>query len=338
MKRDRALVITQVTRHQYYYQPYAGKRGRKPSKTTEKHGNQVDNECVTTDMKANHQDPDLRYGYQCMSKYLQMIGYKINHKKVYRLMKHAGLLRQKKISTKTKNYVKYRVVVPQRPLQVVEMDIKMVWVTKDRRHAYILTIIDTFTRRVLYWSIGYQMQQYQVKEALRCLVVNHLQPADLLRKELNIEFRNDNGKQFSAKMIREFMKENHINQVFTHPYTPQENGHVESFHSILKRALGDAPFWSFMELEQRLCIFYKKYNNVRLHGSIAHLSPVLFEKCWEKGYIDQKIIRKDKKATYVKFSLTIERQQLSGIMKPEGVSCLNEESLDGTNHLDLRVA
>jgi transposase InsO family protein len=31
------------------------------------------------------------------------------------------------------------------------------------------------------------------------------------------------------KLIQEFFKENYLNQVFTHPYTPQENGHIESF-------------------------------------------------------------------------------------------------------------
>jgi transposase InsO family protein len=39
----------------------------------------------------------------------------------------------------------------------------------------------------------------------------------------------------SAKLIQEFFKENYLNQVFTHPYTPQENGHIESFHAILAK-------------------------------------------------------------------------------------------------------
>ena len=299
---------------------------------------QIPNGEVVKEMEKNHSDPDLKYGYQCMTKYLQIIGYKINHKKVYRLMKNAGLLRQKQIATDSKDYVKYRVVIPERPLQVLEMDIKMIWIAQDRRHVFVLSIIDTFTRRVLHWSMGYHMQKSQVKDALRFVIVNHLQPADLLNKDLNLEFRNDNGPQFSAKAIREFMKENHIKQVFTHPYTPQENGHIESFHNILKTALGDAPFWSFTELEQRLEVFYKKYNQERLHGSIAHLPPELFEKCWEKGYIKRDVIHADKKATRIKFSLTVSRQELSGIMSPEGVSCLNDEPIDGGSHLDQRVA
>jgi hypothetical protein len=36
----------------------------------------------------------------------------------------------------------------------------------------------------------------------------------------------------SAPKDLEFFVENHLNQVFTHPYTTQENGHIESFHAI----------------------------------------------------------------------------------------------------------
>jgi transposase InsO family protein len=45
-----------------------------------------------------------------------------------------------------------------------------------------------------------------------------------LERGINIEVRNDNDSRFSAKLIQEFFKENYLNQVFTHPYTPQENG------------------------------------------------------------------------------------------------------------------
>ena len=75
------------------------------------------------------------------------------------------------------------------------------------------------------------MKSRQVKQAWEEVIANYLQPADLLRKQIHIEIRNDNGPQFGAKIIRQFFKENHLNQVFTHPYTPQENGHIESFHS-----------------------------------------------------------------------------------------------------------
>ena len=45
-------------------------------------------------MKLIHQDPDTDYGYHKMTSALKLIGYQINHKKVYRLMKEAQILKE----------------------------------------------------------------------------------------------------------------------------------------------------------------------------------------------------------------------------------------------------
>jgi len=97
-----------------------------------------------------------------------------------------------------------------------------------------------------------------------------------------------------------------LNQVFTHPYTPQENGHIEGFHSILSLALKGKAFWNLQDLECFLIPIYEKYNIVRLHSSIANLSPVCFWNLWEMGHI-QRIVLKNKK---VKFKLLIPFQKL----------------------------
>lgn len=50
-------------------------------------------------------------------------------------------------------------VLPTEPLQVLEMDIKFVWVEEHRRHAYILTVIDTFSRVLLGRKTAYAIKQ-----------------------------------------------------------------------------------------------------------------------------------------------------------------------------------
>ncbi len=98
-------------------------------------------------------------------------------------MEEAGLLkeRHKKMD---KTYVKYRIATPEGPLEVLEMDVKYVWVTKERRYAFILTVIDTFTRFVLHWQEGFTMKSRQVKQAWEEVIAKYLQPADLLRKQM----------------------------------------------------------------------------------------------------------------------------------------------------------
>jgi len=320
LNRSLVLSITGLSKHQMYYRPSTAKRGRKPSVSTLKRvGSQVvklSNEVLIDQIKSFKKNPLSNYGYKKMTIQLLLEGYYINHKKVNRIMKEQGLLfpKAKKAS---RNYVKYRIVIPERPLQVLEMDIKMVWVTSIRRHAYILTIIDTFTRAVLHWRVGLQMTQHQVKLAWDDVIVNHLQAADLLNQKIDVEVRNDNGPQFAAIMVQKYFKENKLNQVFTHPYTPQENGHIESFHSILAKHLDNFTFWDIQELDQQLMTFYDNYNNARLHGSIAYLWPMLFWEMWDKKMISREV-NKNKK---VKFKLKIPYQLISGNKNLREVSC-----------------
>jgi len=318
MKRDKALKICRVGRHQFYYKPTGKKRGRKKSKyTLQLFDSQIinrTNKFVKDYIRSVFDDERVDYGYQRMTGELQLAGFYINHKKVYRLMKEEKLL-QVKSAKVAKNYVKYRILCPETPLRLLETDIKQVWVNGKNRYAYILTIIDVFTRVVLYWTIGYQMRQEQVQKGWEQVIYGYLQPLNLLGWELNIEVRSDNGPQFSATKLRDFLKENYLLQTFTHPYTPQENGHIESFHAILGRDLRGKYFEDLTKLEAELHQFYPHYNFVRIHGSTLKLPPVTFWQQWRLGNIDRKVI--DEKKRKVKFALKIPRQHIAKV-KPAG--------------------
>jgi len=330
--RDKALPIIGLTKHQYYYQPKKSRPGRKASTSTTRlvlgKKEEVRNGQIIDQVIKLQEDPDTDYGYRKMYFALMMMGYFINHKKVYRLMREHNLLKQK-YKRAERTYARFRIVTPRAPLQVFEMDIKYVWVAQARRHCYILTIIDTFTRFVLHWQVGFTMKSQQVKQAWEYVIVNYLQEADLLKEGVHIEVRNDNGPQFGAKMIQEFFKENYLNQVFTHPYTPQENGHIESFHSILSRSIEKEAFWEIGDLEKRLERFYDTYNNKRLHGSIANLTPKLFWELWD----EKKISSKELKNKTLKFSLNIPYQQIPDNENLKGVPCLNYQTLDEFDNL-----
>jgi small GTP-binding protein len=147
---------------------------------------------------------------------------------------------------------------------------------------------------------------------------------EALKEGVHIEVRNDNGPQFSSKKTQAFFKENYLNQVLTHAYTPQENGHVESFHSILSTSIGNQQFWALSDLENRLKLFYQNYNNIRIHGSIAGLPPLIFWNLWEQGHIKRTIMKNKK----VKFKLLIPAQLLSGIESLREVPCLENKTLE----------
>lgn len=322
MKRDTALAITGVTRHQLYHRPKTGKAGRPVRHTTTRRmedGSKVPipDTQVVADILALKADPATDHGYQKTARLLMLMGYYIGPKKTARLMREAGLMGVRRKGPQ-RNYVKHRMVVPERPLHVLEMDIKSAWCTRERRQAYILTILDTFTRQALYHGAALSMTRHQVKAAWDQVIEEHLQPADLLRKGLHVEVRSDNGPQFAAKLLGEYFKENHIDRAFTHPYTPQENGHIESFHALLSAFLKKHTFWSFQELLSVLPSFYTDYNTRRPHASIAYLWPDLFAQAWRHGLIHRRVDQRKR----VRFKLLVPYQELSGCRSLKGVSCL----------------
>ena len=301
-----------MTRHQYYHRvggsaggqarPGAPPSTHTPYYDDEGELHQRSNSQVVSEIKTIQDDDDLRCGYKRMTAQLQLRGYHVNAKKVYRLMKQHGQLLDRRRSERGP-YVSQRCARPDRPLTLLEMDIKMFWVEEHRRHAFVLTIIDTFTRVALAHEVGYSMKWTTVAKAWEDVITNHLQPADLLAKDIHVEVRSDNGPQFLATRLREFMADNHLSQVYTHPYTPQENGHVESFHSIISRALQYDRFMTLKQLEQRLIIFYENYNNSRVHSATAMLPPGVFWQAYEAGLVTSRKGKRDK----LIFSLTIPR-------------------------------
>jgi len=311
LRRKHIFELTGLTRHKLYHKPTGRKVGKQPTQTTLYKDPKTqllsvrDNEEVIKDIIYILSEPDLPNWYRLVTATLQVKGWYINHKKVYRLQRENGLLKKAR-KAKGRTFVKFRRVCPQAPLRIIEMDIKYVWIDGKAAYAYVLTLIDTFTRFVLHWAAGYTIRQEQVKCAWQKVILEYLQPADLLKESIEVEVRNDNGKQFCAKMIQQYFEQNHLNQVFTHPYSPEENGHVESFHKTLGYSLKGSYFESLNDLENRLKRFYKTYNNERQHSSIAMLSPSIFWALWEDHKITMTIFEKRK----ARFKLNIEMQNV----------------------------
>lgn len=311
LKLTSLFSILGITRHNYYYNSKGTPKGKQASEVTLYRKNktkeriEVANEEVIKEIISIKQNPDLGNWYRLITYSLQVQGYYINHKKVYRLMKEYHLLEAAK-RKKGRNFVQFRRVTPEGPLYVLEMDIKYVWVAGKSRYAYVLSVIDTFTRYILHWKVAYSMREAQVKQVWDYIIPTYLQPADMLSKGIQIEVRNDNGKQFSSTMVQEYFKTNYLGQVFTHPYTPEENGHIESFHSTLGKALKGEYYKDLEDLENRLKRFYLTYNNLRQHSSITMLSPSIFWALYEDEQIT--VVKLSKKR--VKFKLNIAYQDV----------------------------
>ena len=222
-------------------------------------------------------------GHRIMSEYLKREGYIINHKKVYRIMKNAKLL-QNRITRdhSDKKFVKHRKVCTSRPLECIEMDIKMVWIPEKGKNAYLLSVIDVHTRRVLKDYFSFNIKQKQVIELLSVLF------EDLDYPE-NVIIRRDNGSQFIAYDVKKYLAMIGVSQEFTHVATPEENAHIEAYHGTLKRdVFTKYEYFTFGQIEQILKNYVDFYNNSRLHGKLEKITPM------EKWNMDKHLIKRAK--------------------------------------------
>ena len=261
-----------ITQSSYYRTPSLGKKGNTPSLLTfNKSGGWVLQSVVIESIKSILSHEFIDCGYRLMTAYLKKEGYLINHKKLYRIMKEENLLKLANRINRSgsgRKFVKFRKVKTSRPFECIEMDIKMVWIPSCGKNAYLLSVIDVHTRMILGDYFSFSIKQNKVIELLSNILLNYQYPE-------NVVIRSDNGSQFIAKSVREYLGQLGVQQEFTHIATPEENAHIEAYHGILKKEVFlRVDYRTFGEIEQVLKRYVTFYNNTRLHGRLGRITPM----------------------------------------------------------------
>jgi transposase InsO family protein len=276
--RDRAAVSmlcswVDLPSSVFYYHPGKNKRGAKPSiSTRKKDGSVVSNEVVLEEIRQALNREFCCYGYHNITNDLRDLNYLINHKKVYRLMDENNLLLGKVIRTNGKReFVKFRRIDARYPMEYICLDIKYVWVEGEQRNYYLLTVLDVFTRKAI--------DQIFQRSIRKMDVINIFRRINNTFGIKGVTVRNDNGSQFIANDVKQFLRSAEAKQEFTHIATPQENAYIEAFHSIIDReVIQRFEFSGFYEAKTTFEAHRQWYNNERKHGSIGKIPP---QKKWD---------------------------------------------------------
>ena len=261
---ENLLSWVDLSKSSFYYKSSDGKRGTKPSVCTYRQdGTLVDDTLVIEKIKGILSQEFCCYGYHNVTDELREMGYIINHKKVYRLMKEQNLLLGKVISTSGKRqFVKHRKIEATRPMEYLCLDIKYVWVAGESRNYYLLTVLDVFTRIAI--------EQIFQKSIRKMDVINIFRRINSAFGIKGVTVRNDNGSQFIANDVKQFLRTAEANQEFTHIATPEENAYIEAFHSIVQREVIDRfEFQGFYEAKLTLQAHRDWYNNRRRHATLG---------------------------------------------------------------------
>lgn len=253
----------------YYYRSSDKPKGIKPSThSVTRDGEIFENQLVVNEIETTLHQEFCCYGYRNMTGELKEKGWIINHKKVYRLMKEHKLLYGGRIRPEPfkRDFIRFRTPGAEKPLQYLSMDIKYVHIHGWRRNVYLLTVMDIYSRKVLIHMLRQSIKKGDVLVMLSLMLLEY--------KSEGMRIRNDNGSQFIATAVRQYLKEKGVLQEFSHVATPEDNAYIEALHSNLQREVMDRfEFDSIYHAQMVIDRYYQWYNERRRHGSLKGKTP-----------------------------------------------------------------
>jgi putative transposase len=209
-----------------------------------------------------------RYGYRKIAELLRSTaGWVVNDKRVERIWRREGLkvpAKQPKRGRLWLNDVSCIRLRAERPNHVWSYDF-VEDRTHDGRKYRMLNVIDEFTHECLAIRVSRKLKAVDVIDVLSDLFILRGVPGHI---------RSDNGAEFIAKAVQEWIAAVGAKTAYIAPGSPWENGFIESFNARLRDELLDGEiFYSLKEAKIVIESWRRHYNTVRPHGSIGYKPP-----------------------------------------------------------------
>ena len=207
----------------------------------------------------------VRYGYKRITTLLKRESWDVNHKRVYRIYKLAGLnLRGKR--PKRSRAAAHREVAPPAtaPNEAWSMDF-LSDALFDGRRFRILSVLDVFHRECLALQPAQSITGADVADVLERLTTVHGLP-----QRIHV----DNGSEFISKAVDKWAHDNGVTLVFNRPGKPTDNPFIESFNgSFRDECLNVNWFLNLEDAAQKIEFWRMDYNMNRPHSSLGDVPP-----------------------------------------------------------------
>jgi transposase InsO family protein len=208
-----------------------------------------------------------RYGYRRVTALLRAEGWHVNHKRVERIWRYLGLKVPAKQPKRGRLWLNDGSCIRLRPSWQ-----NHVWAydfvqarTHDGRAFRMLTVIDEFTRESLAIEVERRLRSDDVLHLLADLFVRHGPPDHI---------RSDNGSEFTAKAVRQWLKRIGVKTLYIEPGNPWENGYNESFNGKLRdELLNGEIFYTLKEAKVLIEQWRHHYNTIRPHSALGYRPP-----------------------------------------------------------------
>ena len=211
-----------------------------------------------------------RYGYRRITALLRTEGWKVNRKRGQRIWRELGLRIPKKQKKRRRIHLWDGSCISLKPLYQ-----NHVWSydfvddrTSDGRKYKCLTIMDEFTKESLKIKVKRSIKSQDVFEVLSEL---------FLLRGIPEYIRSDNGSEFIAKAVQDFIRDVGAKTAYITPGSPWENGYIERFNGTLRdELLNREAFHSLIEARIMIEIYRQEYNKIRPHSSLNYMAPETF--------------------------------------------------------------
>ncbi|MEP2984098.1 MAG: IS3 family transposase [Sulfitobacter sp.] len=208
-----------------------------------------------------------RYGYRRVAALLREAGWQVNDKRVERLWRREGLKVPMKQPKKGRLWLNDGSCVRLRPEHR-----NHVWSydfvhhrTDDGRAFRTLNILDEYSRECLAIRVKRKLNSTEVIDALTDLFILRGVPAYI---------RSDNGPEFIAEAVRNWIKAVGAKTAYIEPGSPWENGYCESFNGRMRdELLNGEIFYSLREAQIIIEEWRKHYNTKRPHSALGYRPP-----------------------------------------------------------------
>src|SRR5438477_10089026 len=207
-----------------------------------------------------------RFGYRRLHVLLRRNGERVNHKRVHRVYREAGLSLRRK---KRKHCV--RVGQPLRAWTAANQEWALDFVhdaVDCGRAIRVLSVVDAYTRECLALEVDTSFASRRVTRVLDAIVAERGQP---------LAIRCDNGPELTSRHFLAWGVERQIELVHIQPGKPTQNAHVESFHGRLREeCLNVSWFQNLFDARRKIAAWKIEYNEERPHSSLGYRTPKEF--------------------------------------------------------------
>lgn len=252
LSERRACELNGVDRSSYRYEPAPDRDVALRSKLTE----------------LARQKP--RYGYRRLGVLLERDGEVVNHKRLRRIYREAGLGVRRR---ERKRLERGRVGMPLMRRRNQEWSIDFVSdALATGRAIRTLTVLDEFTKECPAIEVDSSLSGERVTRVLDRVIEERGRPEGL---------RLDNGPEFTSRCFIAWAEQRGIPLIYIQPGKPVQNSYIESFNGRFRdECLNASWFENLADARKKIETWRVDYNQHRPHSSLAYRTPAEFASVW----------------------------------------------------------